>query len=213
MGKKNARLYKDLLKRYQQQGEHDALGVAHALLGEQQNLSISDRERLAGFLEGGGRMILTEPQALLTPASKMPGLDGQKMSKSYGNTIGLREEPAAIREKLRTMPTDPARVRRTDPGNPDICPVWQLHEVYSADEVKDWVREGCTTAGIGCLDCKQPVIDAVLAELAPIQERAGEFERDPERVRAIINEGSEAARDVARETLDEVRQAMGLIYT
>jgi tryptophanyl-tRNA synthetase len=213
MGKKNARLYKDLLKRYQQQGEHKALGVAHALLGEQQNLSISDRERLAGFLEGGGRMILTEPQALLTPASKMPGLDGQKMSKSYGNTIGLREEPGAISEKLRTMPTDPARMRRTDPGNPDVCPVWQLHQVYSAEEVKDWVREGCTTAGIGCLDCKQPVIDAVLAELAPIQERAGEFERDPERVRAIITEGSEAARDLARETLDEVRHAMGLIYT
>ena len=135
------------------------------------------------------------------------------MSKSFGNTIGLREEPGVIRDKLRTMPTDPARVRRTDPGNPDICPVWQLHLVYSDDEVKHWVREGCTTAGIGCLDCKQPVIDAVLVELAPIQARAGEFERNPERVRTIINEGSEAARDVARETLEEVRQAMGLIYT
>jgi tryptophanyl-tRNA synthetase len=213
MGKKNARLYKDLLKRYQEQGDHEALEVAHALLKEQQNLALSDQERLAGFMEGGGRMILTEPQALLTPASKMPGLDGQKMSKSYGNTISLREDPEAIREKLRTMPTDPARVRRTDPGNPDICPVWQLHEVYSSEEVRDWVREGCATAGIGCLDCKQPVIDAVLVELAPIQERARGFERDKERVRAIINEGSEAARDVARETLDEVRQAMGLVYT
>jgi tryptophanyl-tRNA synthetase len=202
-----------LLKRYQEQGDHGALEVAHALLKEQQNLAISDRERLAGFLEGGGRMILTEPQALLTPASKMPGLDGQKMSKSYGNTISLREDPEAIQEKLRTMPTDPARVRRTDPGNPDICPVWQLHKVYSSDEVKEWVREGCTTAGIGCLDCKQPVIDSILVELAPIQERAREFERDQERVRAIINEGSEAARDVARETLEEVRQVMGLSYT
>jgi tryptophanyl-tRNA synthetase len=143
----------------------------------------------------------------------MPGLDGQKMSKSYGNTISLREDPEVIREKLRTMPTDPARVRRTDPGNPELCPVWQLHGVYSSDEVKDWVREGCTTAGIGCLDCKQPVIDAVLVELEPIQERAREFERDRERVRAIIHEGSEAARVVARETLDEVRQAMGLVYT
>ena len=213
MGKKNARLYKDLLKRYQEQGDHEALEVAHALLKEQQNLAISDQERLTGFMEGGGRMILTEPQALLTPASKMPGLDGQKMSKSYGNTISLREDPEAIREKLRTMPTDPARVRRTDPGNPDICPVWQLHEVYSSEEVRDWVREGCATAGIGCLDCKQPVIDAVLVELEPLQERASEFEQDKERVRAIINEGSEAARDVARETLDEVRQAMGLVYT
>jgi tryptophanyl-tRNA synthetase len=158
-------------------------------------------------------MILTEPEALLTPASKMPGLDGQKMSKSYGNTITLRENPEDVRDKLRTMPTDPARVRRTDPGNPEVCPVWQLHGIYSSDEVKGWVREGCTTAGIGCLDCKQPIIDSVLAELLPLQERAREFEQDPGKVRAIINEGSEAARDVARETLDEVRQAMGLGYT
>jgi tryptophanyl-tRNA synthetase len=213
MGKKNARLYRDLLKRYQEQGDHEAVPVARTLLAGQQNLAMADRERLLGFLEGGGRMILTEPEALLTPASKMPGLDGQKMSKSYGNTITLRENPENVREKLRTMPTDPARVRRTDPGNPEICPVWQLHGIYSSDEVRDWVREGCTTAGIGCLDCKQPIIDSVLAELLPLQERAREFEQDPGKVRAIINEGSEAARDVARETLDEVRQAMGISYT
>jgi len=212
MGKKNARLYRQLLKRYQEQGDHEAVEVARALLGEQQNLAISDQERLLGFLEGGGRMILTEPEALLTPASKMPGLDGQKMSKSYNNTISLREPPVAVQEKLRTMPTDPARVRRTDPGNPDICPVWQLHAVYSSDEVRDWVREGCTSAGIGCLDCKQPIIDSVLAELQPLQERAREFEADPGRVRAIINDGAEAARAVARATLEEVRAAMGLIY-
>jgi len=213
MGKKNARLYRDLRKRYQEQGDHEAVAVAQALLAEQQNLAITDRERLLGYLEGSGRMILTEPEALLTPASKMPGLDGQKMSKSYHNTITLREDPDDVREKLRTMPTDPARVRRTDPGNPDICPVWQLHEVYSSDEVKAAVREGCTTAGIGCLDCKQHIIDSVLQELEPIQARAREFEQDPGRVRAIINEGSEAARDVARETLDEVRQVMGLNYS
>ncbi len=212
MGKKNARLYRQLLKRYQEQGDHEAVEVARALLAEQQNLAISDQERLLGFLEGGGRMILTEPEALLTPASKMPGLDGQKMSKSYNNTISLREPPVAVQEKLRTMPTDPARVRRTDPGNPDICPVWQLHAVYSSDEVRDWVREGCTSAGIGCLDCKQPIIDSVLAELQPVQERAREFEADPGRVRAIINDGAEAARAVARATLEEVRAAMGLIY-
>jgi len=212
MGKKNAKLFRQLMKRYQEQGEHDAVEVAHALLKEQQNLALSDRERLLGYLEGGGRVILMEPSALLTPASKMPGLDGQKMSKSYNNTISLREDPDAVQEKLRTMPTDPARVRRTDPGNPKVCPVWQLHEVYSNDEVKDWVQEGCTTAGIGCLDCKQPIIEAVLNELKPIQERAREFEQDSGRVRAIINEGSEAARDVARQTLDEVRQVMGLKY-
>ncbi len=212
MGKKNAKLYRQLLKRYQEQGDHEAIEVARALLAEQQNLAISDQERLLGFLEGGGRMILTEPEALLTPASKMPGLDGQKMSKSYNNTISLREPPDAVQEKLRTMPTDPARVRRTDPGNPDVCPVWQLHTVYSSDEVRGWVRDGCTTAGIGCLDCKQPVIDSVLAELQPVQERAREFEADPGRVRAIVNEGAEAARAVARTTLEEVRAAMGLIY-
>ena len=212
MGKKNAKLYRQLLKRYQEQGDHEAVEVAQALLGEQQNLAISDQERLLGYLEGGGRMILTEPEALLTPTSKMPGLDGQKMSKSYNNTISMRERPEDVQEKLRTMPTDPARVRRTDPGNPDVCPVWQLHLVYSDDGVKEWVREGCTTAGIGCLDCKQPIIDSVINELQPIQERAREFEQDPGRVRAIINEGSEAARDVARATLDEVREAMGLNY-
>ena len=213
MGKKNARLYRDLLKRYQEQGDHEAIGVAHALLAEQQNLAITDRERLLGYLEGSGRMILTEPEALLTPASRMPGLDGQKMSKSYKNTISLRDAPDDVRDKLRTMPTDPARVRRTDPGNPDVCPVWQLHQVYSGDAVKQGVREGCTSASIGCIDCKQHIIEAVLQELEPIQERAREFEQDPRRVRAIINEGSEAARDVARETLEEVRQAMGLAYS
>ena len=213
MGKKNARLYRDLLKRYQEQGDHEAIGVAHALLAEQQNLAITDRERLLGYLEGSGRMILTEPEALLTPASRMPGLDGQKMSKSYKNTISLRDAPDDVRDKLRTMPTDPARVRRTDPGNPDVCPVWQLHQVYSGDAVKQGVREGCTSASIGCIDCKQHIIEAVLQELEPIQERAREFEQDPRRVRAIINEGSEAARDVARDTVEEVRQAMGMAYS
>jgi tryptophanyl-tRNA synthetase len=213
MGKKNARLFRNLLKRYREQGDHEAVPVAHALLAEQQNLALKDRERLLGYLEGSGRMILREPAALLTPASKMPGLDGQKMSKSYNNTISLREGPDAVREKLRTMPTDPARVRRTDPGNPDICPVWQLHKVYSGEDVKDWVRSGCTSAGIGCLDCKQPVIDSILAELEPLQARAREFEQNPSRVRTILNEGTEAAREVARKTLEEVRHVMGLGYT
>jgi tryptophanyl-tRNA synthetase len=213
MGKKNARLFRELLKRYQEQGDHEAVPVAQALLAEQQNLALKDRECLLGYLEGSGRMILREPAALLTPASRMPGLDGQKMSKSYNNTISLRESPAAVREKLRTMPTDPARVRRTDPGNPDICPVWQLHEVYSGTAVKDWVRSGCTSAGIGCLDCKQPIIDSILAELEPLQAHAREFEQNPARVRTILNEGTAAARDVARGTLEEVRRVMGLGYT
>ncbi|MEE9156780.1 MAG: tryptophan--tRNA ligase [Gammaproteobacteria bacterium] len=212
MGKKNARLYFDLRKRFQEKGDAAALDTAHALLDSQQSISISDKERLYGYLEGGGKAIFPEPQALLTPSSKMPGLDGQKMSKSYGNTIALRENPTSVEEKLRTMPTDPARVRRTDPGDPDKCPVWKFHEIYSNDEVKEWVKKGCTTAGIGCLECKQPLIDAVLAEQAPIRERAQEYLDDPETVEGIIAEGTEAARDVARETLDDVRQAIGLVY-
>lgn len=212
MGKKNAKLYKKLRKEYLEKGEMESLSVAQALLESQQNISIGDRERLFGYLEGTGKIILPEPQALLTQASKMPGLDGQKMSKSYGNTISLREDPKELETKLRTMPTDPARVRRTDPGNPANCPVWQLHEVYSDGEVQDWVRQGCTTAGIGCVECKQPVIDAVQKELKPIQERAREYEQDLATVTSIINDGCEQARDIARDTLEDVRRAMGLMY-
>lgn len=210
MGKKDAKLYRELRRRYTEQGDQQALDVAQALLDNQQNISLGDRERLFGYLEGSGKIILPEPQALLTPASKMPGLDGQKMSKSYRNTISLREDPDEISKKLRTMPTDTNRVRRTDPGDPQRCPVWQLHEVYSSDDTKQWVVEGCTSAGIGCVECKQPVIDAVIAELKPIRERARDYTEDPSAVQAIIDEGCEAARDVARDTLDEVRKVMCL---
>jgi tryptophanyl-tRNA synthetase len=212
MGKKNAKLYKELRRKFQEQGDHDALETARALLESQQNITLGDRERLFGYLEGAGKIILTEPQALLTKSPKMPGLDGQKMSKSYNNTIALREDPAEIEKKLRTMPTDPARIRRDDPGNPDNCPVWDLHQVYSDDKTRDWVTEGCTSAGIGCVDCKQPIIDAVLKELAPIQERANEYLDDPKLVYNVIAEGVEAARDIADDTLEEVRAAMGLGY-
>ncbi len=212
MGKKNSKLYKELRKKYQEQGDDEALETARALLESQQNITLNDRERLFGYLEGGGKIILPEPQPLLTKASKMPGLDGQKMSKSYGNTIGLREDPAEVEKKLRTMPTDPARVRKTDPGEPEKCPVWQLHLVYSDDEVKEWVQQGCRSAGIGCLDCKQPVIDEVIKEQAPMRERAEEFINNPNLVRNLINEGSEQAREEARKTLEEVRQSMGLEY-
>ncbi len=210
MGKKNAKIYNDLLRRYQEQGDTEALSVGHALLDSQQNISIGDKERLIGYLEGGGRIILPEPQALLTRASKMPGLDGQKMSKSYNNSISLRETPAEIEKKIKTMPTDPARVRRTDPGDPQKCPVWQFHEVYSDDALKSSITEGCTTASIGCIDCKRHIIDSMINELKPIQQRIAEFEQDPSLVENIINEGCAAARDVARDTMAEVRKAMGL---
>ena len=212
MGKKNVKLYNQLRKAYQEQGDTEALDTARALLKEQQNLTIGDAERLFGFLEGGGKVILPEPKALLTSAAKMPGLDGQKMSKSYGNTITLREPEDSLAEKIKKMPTDTNRVRRTDPGNPDLCPVWQLHEIYATEDQKQWVQEGCRTAGIGCLDCKGPLIDAVAAELKPIRERADDLSEHPEVVRRIIEDGNEAAREVARDTLEEVRSAMGLSY-
>jgi tryptophanyl-tRNA synthetase len=210
MGKKAAKLYAKYRKAYQEQGDDEALAAARALLESQQNISIADRDRLFGYLEGGGRVILPEPQPLLTRASKLPGLDGQKMSKSYQNTIALNMPLGQVEKALRTMPTDPARVRRTDPGDPANCPVWQFHEIYSDDDVREWVQSGCRSAGIGCIECKQPVIDAVSSELRPIQERAVEYENQPELVRNIINDGCERARDVARETMDEVRHAMSL---
>jgi len=212
MGKKAARLYNNLRNAYQEKGDVDALERAQALIMEQQNISLGDRERLLGYLEGGGKMILSEPQALLTPASRMPGLDGQKMSKSYGNTIPLREDLDQVAKKINTMPTDPARVRLSDPGDPDKCPVWQLHEVYSDEDTRSWVQQGCRNASIGCLACKKPVIDAVIAELEPIQERAAQYEKEPDVVRAILAEGAEQARETARDTLRDVREAMGLGY-
>lgn len=212
MGKKAARLYQNLRNAYQEKGDHDALGRAQALIKEQQNISLGDRERLFGYLEGSGKMILAEPQALLTPSAKMPGLDGQKMSKSYGNTIALREDLDSVAKKINTMPTDPARVRLTDPGDPDKCPVWQLHEVYTDDDTRAWVQDGCRNASIGCLACKKPLIEAVVAELEPIQERARQYEKDPDVVRSILAEGCDQARESARDTLRDVREAMGLAY-
>ena len=177
MGKKAAKVYMDLRKRYQETGAEDALEIAQALVRDQQNITLGDKERLLGSLEGSGKIILPEPQALLTPSAKMPGLDGQKMSKSYGNTISLREAPEDVDAKIRKMPTDPARIRRTDAGNPDVCPVWQLHEVYSDEGQKQWVQQGCRSAAIGCLECKRPVIEAINAELIPMRERGMAFAR------------------------------------
>ncbi|MFN8998395.1 MAG: tryptophan--tRNA ligase, partial [Betaproteobacteria bacterium] len=212
LGGKRSKLYVELRTRFQEQGDEEALQAARALIEEAQNLSIGDRERLFGFIEGGGKMILSEPQALLTEASRMPGLDGQKMSKSYNNTITLREDADSVTRKIRTMPTDPARVRRTDPGDPAKCPVWQLHQVYSGDATREWVQRGCRSAGIGCLECKQPVVDAVLEEQKPMRERAQAYLEDPTLVRNIISDGCERARQLATDTMREVRESMGLRY-
>ncbi|MCP4982351.1 MAG: tryptophan--tRNA ligase [Gammaproteobacteria bacterium] len=210
MGKKNARLYQDARKRYQEQGDSDALEFGAALLDSQQNISLSDRDRLLGYLDGEGRIILPEPQSLLTVSSKMPGVDGQKMSKSYNNTIALREDADSITKKIKTMPTDPARVRRTDPGDPEKCPVWEFHQVYTDEKTKQQLAHGCRTAGIGCLDCKQYIIDSIIDELRPIQQRIKEYLSDLSGVDSIINEGCEAARDEAQDTIEEVRKVMGL---
>lgn len=210
MGKKAAKEFVTLRTAFQQQGDHQALQQGQELVRAQQNLSVADRERVMGYLEGSGKMILAEPQALLTPAAKMPGLDGQKMSKSYNNTIRLRESIDDVAKKINTMPTDPARIRLTDVGNPDKCPVWQLHEVYSNKDTQSWVQHGCRTAGIGCLACKKPLIDAVVAELEPMQARARIYQQDKDAVRAVVSRGAEKARQYASETLRDVRQAMGL---
>jgi len=212
MGRKQARLYTELRRRYQEAGDAEALERARALLQEQQNLSLGDRERLFGYLEGGGRIILPEPQALLTREARVPGLDGEKMSKSYNNTITLRETPESVEAKIRTMKTDPARVRRTDPGDPQKCPVFALHEIYTDETTRAQLADGCRSAGIGCLDCKRPLIEAVNAEQLIMRDRARQFEQDPDLVQSILVEGAERAREVARETLDEVRSAIGISY-
>ena len=212
MGRKPARLYSNARKEYLERGDTEALERARALLAEQQNLSIGDRERLFGYLEGGGRIILPEPQALLTETPKVPGLDGEKMSKSLNNTLRLREDPIVVEQKIRTMQTDPQRVRRDDPGDPSKCPVFELHEIYSEKDVRHWASDGCRNAGIGCVDCKGPLIDAINKEQAPFIQRAEQFENNHDLVRSIVIEGSEAARDVARETLEDVRSAIGISY-
>lgn len=212
LGKKNAKLYRELRKRYQELGDENALDIAKALLEAQPSLSFGDRERLFGYVTGGGKMILPEPKSLFTAVAKMPGLDGRKMSKSYHNTIGLREPAEQITQKIRTMPTDPARVRRSDPGEPEKCPVWEFHKIYSSEDTKNWVLTGCRSAGIGCLDCKQPVIDAIQKEVGEIRERAKEYEEDPQLVKHIVAQGGEAAREVAKQTLAEVHDAMELNY-
>ena len=212
LGAKKARKYNELRTAFQEKGDERALEAAQALLNDTQNLAMGDRERLFGYLEGSRRMILPEPEALLTDNPKVPGLDGQKMSKSYGNAILMREDPAEVTRKVRTMQTDPARVKRTDPGNPELCPVWPLHKIYSSDATREWVVKGCTTAGIGCLECKQPVIDAIIKEQVPLHERAQKYIDDPTLVRNIVADGCERARKLAEETMRDVRSAMGLAY-
>jgi tryptophanyl-tRNA synthetase len=210
LGGRNSTNYRQLRKKYQEGGDQQSLERARALVQSNNRITVADKERLLGYLEGSGVTILPEPQVMLTATPKVPGVDGRKMSKSYGNAIGLREDPDVVAQKLRTMQTDPARVRRTDPGDPEKCPVWDLHQIYSDDARKEWVVQGCRSAGIGCLDCKKPVIEKIVEEITAMRKRAQEFEDSPELLRNIISEGEEKAREAARETLDDVRRAMHL---
>ena len=210
LGGKTAKLYEALKTAFNQDGNTEALEQAKTLVIAAGSLSNAEKETLLGYLTGARRTILPEPQALLTPTSKLIGLDGRKMSKSYGNGIDLREAPAAVEQKIKRMPTDPKRARRNDPGNPDDCPVFTLHQVYSNDETKAWVRQGCTTAGIGCLECKAPIITAINEELAPIQARIKEIDARPNYVKEVLHDGCAKARRVAEETMLDVRAAMGL---
>ncbi|WP_297454520.1 tryptophan--tRNA ligase [Ferrovum sp.] len=213
MGNKKSRLYLELRTRYTERGDAEALLAARDLLAEAQNLSLGDRERLFGYLEGNAKPILAEPQALLTEASRLPGLDGQKMAKSYGNTLPLRSSEEDLTHKISTMKTDEARKLRTDPGEPTRCPVYAFHKLYSDEKTLSWVEEGCRTAGIGCVQCKQPVIEQVILELRPLRERAQLYQEDPTLVRNIIADGCERARRLACDTLRDVREAMGLVYS
>lgn len=212
IGKKYATLYLNLRKRFQEQGDEEALNTARALVEEQKNITITEQQYLLGNLEGLAKAILPEPKALLTPISKMPGIDGQKMSKSYGNTITLRDSDEQVAQKIKTMPTDPARVRRTDPGSPTKCPVWAFHQIYSDEATQAWVQQGCTSASIGCIECKAPVIAGIQDELKPIRLRSQSYRDNPDLVRTLVAEGCEVARETARDTLQEVRQAIGLAY-
>jgi tryptophanyl-tRNA synthetase len=200
-----------LRRGYFEAGGQAGLEQARALVAGNHRLSPEERTLLRDWLLGDHHQLLPEPQVLLTPTPKVPGLDGRKMSKSYGNTIGLTEEPASIDRKIRAMQTDPARVRRTDPGEPEKCPVWDLHKLYSSESTREWVQAGCRSAGIGCLDCKKPVIDAIAGEAAQMRERAAPYVANPGRVREILAAGAERARATARDTMEVVRGAMNLL--
>jgi tryptophanyl-tRNA synthetase len=209
--KEDQRYINGLRKKFQENGDETALAKAEGFIAKQA-LDDTAKSLLVSAVSGKGKAVLVEPQVLLSEVSKLPGLDGRKMSKSYGNGIAMREAPKSITQKIKTMPTDPARVKRSDPGNPERCPVWMFHQVYSTEDTRQWAKHGCTTAGIGCLECKQPVIDAVLAEQAPMLERAAPYVAKPERVREIVAHGCQRARQVAQSTMVDVRSAMGLSY-
>jgi tryptophanyl-tRNA synthetase len=195
---------------YQERGDQQLLADGRGLVAAAFRLDPAERELLLANLEGEHHRLLPAPDVLLTPTPKVLGLDGRKMSKSYGNTIGLTEAPESITRKIKGMTTDPARARRTDAGTPEKCPVWDLHKLYSSEETRAWAREGCTTAGIGCLECKQPVIDRICADATAMRERAAPYLANPARVAEILAAGAAKANATAEECMQVVRGAMNL---
>jgi tryptophanyl-tRNA synthetase len=216
LSKDDARYFEKQRKAFGETGSAEALAKGEGMIAKAAanvtGWTSDDSELLHGHLKGSGKTILTEPGALHTEVLRLPGTDGVKMSKSYGNAVLMRDEPAAVSKKIKGMVTDPARARRTDPGDPEKCPVWQFHKIYSDEATKDWVVKGCKSAGIGCLECKQPVIDAIIKEQQPWRERAEAYLADPKKVHWIVEMGTERARTVARQTMKDVRHAMGLTY-
>jgi tryptophanyl-tRNA synthetase len=214
--KDDARWFEKQRKAYGETGSAEALAKGEGIIAKAAaniaGWNSDDSELLQGHLKGSGKTILVEPGVLHTEVLRLPGTDGTKMSKSYGNAVLMRDDPADVSKKIKGMVTDPARARRTDPGDPQKCPVWQFHKIYSDEATQAWVVKGCTTAGIGCLDCKQPVIDAIVAEQKPWRERAAAYLADPKKVHWIVEMGTERARTVAKQTMRDVRSAMGLNY-
>lgn len=220
--------YKDMLEKNREPATYGLLGypllqaadiliykAAYVPVGEDQAPHVEVTREVArrfNHVYSPDKPILPEPQALLTETARLTGLDGEKMSKSYGNTIAMRDAPEVVEQKIRRMPTDPQRVKRDDAGEPARCPVWPLHQLYSDADTQAWAAQGCRSAGIGCLDCKQPVIDAIKKEQEPWRERAEAYLSNPKQVHWIVEVGTERARAVARKTMREVRTAMGLAY-
>lgn len=212
MGQSESKQFLNSRRAFNEQGNQAAYDKSKSMIEQLKQLSDDQRQLLMGYLEGRGKALLPEPRALLTEAAKTPGLDGQKMSKSYNNIIAMRDDPKRIEQSVRAMPTDPARVRLTDPGDPEKCPVWPLHQIYSDAETCEWVRAGCRTAAFGCVACKQPLIGKILEEQELLRERADPYLQNPDLVKDIMIEGSKKAGRVADETMEIVRSAVGTQY-
>jgi tryptophanyl-tRNA synthetase len=212
LGSKKAEIYQELLIKFQQDGSEESREKARFLLQDALNLAHGDRERLFAFLENKSKVFLTEPQILPHKSSWIPGIDGQKMAHGTSNTINLRDDHETISKKIRNMVTDPARIRRNDKGSPDRCPVWKLHEIYSTPNIQEWCSTGCTTADIGCLDCKQPLIDAISRQQQDLINNAAPYIEDPTLVKRIISDGCLRAREVASENIKQIKQAMNIDY-